>query len=87
MPPDGAQPQRIEVFVPPVTSLPTFPTPGTRSPLDIISTATLRPQRPDGTAVGGTAALPWTSADTRAAYVIDLDGRFDAPLVRPLPAK
>lgn len=82
-PPDGTRPQPPVLFVSP--SVGSFPLPGTRSPLDTVTISTfVKP--PSVTAVGSAAPLfPITLGSPQPSYIVDLDARFDGPLVRELP--
>jgi hypothetical protein len=81
--PDPPRPRPPVVFEVPTFTAP-LPQPGIRSPLDTVTVSTfVKP--PPGSETGRAAPLlPVTIGGSRPTYIVDLDSRFDAPLVREL---
>jgi len=85
--PPGGTPRPPPEFTPPPQNFFIPPLPLTRSPLDGVTISNFV-QPPKGRADGGAApTFPVIIGGARRAYTIDLDSRFDEPLVRELPAQ
>jgi hypothetical protein len=80
LPPAGTPFPPLAPFVMPQFPV-MIPQPGARSPLDGVTISTfVTPPK-----AASAPSAPLTIGGARASYVIDLDSRFDAPLVRELP--